>query len=324
MRISPAIFVPYGIPMDFFLTLGSTTFFGERKEGVARLEFTKEPRFKPYSWDYMRKNTAEQTWHRLESKKLDTQFLHTMIHGLSCSPFEASAILDSVYRIYAPYFETSGTMKPGQVLFQVLSIENGPNIAIKESKQVTVTLTMDDPQKDIPVRKQLGVIGLRHHRIQRVCVEAFQQGGVLTVEDLAYRLFNCGQRTICRDLQFLRSRGIQVPLRSVITDMGRTLSHRATIIEQWLKGSEYSDIARRTFHSVSSVSNYVDKFKRVVALSSEEYDVNTIAFLVKLSAPLVETYFHLWRESVIVPHRKKELASLGKKNTPKNRHASRG
>ena len=312
--MSPAIFVPYGIDPAFSLTLGSTTIFGERKEGVARLEFTKDRPLQQTPGNHMRKNTSEQTWYRLESKSLDTQFLHTMITGLNCSQFEASAILESVYRIYAPYFDMSGTLKPGQVLFQVLSIENGPNAVIAKSKQITVTLTMDDPHEDIPVRKQSGVIGLRHHRMQRVCVEAFQQGGVLTVEDLAYRLFNCGQRTICRDLQILRSRGVQLPLRSVITDMGRTISHRAVIVEQWLKGSEYSDIDRKTFHSVSSVRNYIDKFKRVVSLSDEPYDVNTIAFLAKLSAPLVETYFRLWRESAIVAHRKKELACLGKKN----------
>jgi hypothetical protein len=224
-------------------------------------------------------------------------------------------VLDSVYKIYAPYFETSGSLKPGQILFQVLSIENRPSVPLANSEQITVTLTLDDTREDLQIRKERGVVGLRCHRIERICTEAFQQGGVLTVEDIAYRLFNCGQRTICRDLQSMRKEGIIVPLRSIITDMGRTISHRVLIVTEWLKGNEYSDIARRTFHSIPSVKNYIEKFKRVVVLSSENYDVHSIAFLVKLSAPLVEEYYRLYQESPIVTHREKELKSFIKKNS---------
>ena len=260
-------------------------------------------------------DSSRQKWDRLAQKHLDTQFLHETIEGLSCSPYEATAVLDSVYKIFAPYFETSGSLKPGQILFQVLSIENRPSVPLANSKQITVTLTLDDTREDLPIRKERGVVGLRCHRIERICTEAFQQGGVLTVEDLAYRLFNCGQRTICRDLQSMRKEGIIVPLRSIITDMGRTISHRVLIVTEWLKGNEYSDIARRTFHSIPSVKNYIEKFKRVVVLSSENYDVHSIAFLVKLSAPLVEEYYRLYQENPIVTHREKELKSFIKKNS---------
>ena len=62
-------------------------------------------------------NTSLQKWNRLAQKQLDQQFLNEIITGLQCSPFEANAILDTVYKVYAPYFETSGTLKPGQILF---------------------------------------------------------------------------------------------------------------------------------------------------------------------------------------------------------------
>ena len=68
-------------------------------------------------------NSSLTKWKRLSQKQLDQQFTYEIVHGLQCSPFEASAILDSVYQVYAPYFETSGTLKPGQLLFQVISAE---------------------------------------------------------------------------------------------------------------------------------------------------------------------------------------------------------
>lgn len=258
-------------------------------------------------------NSSLGKWDRLSQKRLDQQFTHEIIHGLQCSPFEASAILDTVYNVYASYFETSGTLKPGQMLFQVIAVETSASTRLSEAKQVTVTLTVDAGAEDLMVRKSGGVQALRRHKMQRICVEAFQQGGLLTVEDLANRLFNCGQRTISRDLEALRQQGITLPLRSTIKDMGRSISHRSLIIEQWSQGREYSEIARNTYHSVSSVKNYVNKFKRVIALIDEGYDVHTIAFLVKLSASLVESYHQLYQRVKMVRHRRRELRSFLKK-----------
>jgi len=255
-------------------------------------------------------NSSLKKWDRLAQKQLGQQFMNEIIHGMQCSPFEANAILDTVYKVYAPYFETSEAIKPGQILFQVVSLENGASIHLENCKQITVTLTLDTGEEDLKIREKEGVIGLRQYRIQRVCEEAFQQGGLLTVEDLANRLFNCGERTISRDLKALKEKNIVLPLRSTIKDMGRSISHRSLIVQEWLLGKEYSEISRNTHHSVPSVRNYVNKFKRVIALAEEGFDVNSIAFLVKLSASLVEVYHHLYRSLDILPHRRSELKSF--------------
>lgn len=259
-------------------------------------------------------NTSVQKWDRLAQKQLDQQFMNEIVHGLQCSPFEAKAILGTVYRVYAPYFETSGTLKPGQILFQVISIDEGPSTHLADSKQIAVTLTLDAGEEDLRLREKRGVIGLRRHRIQRVCVEAFQQGGLLTIEDLANRLFNCGQRTLSRDIQTLREEDIVLPLRSTIKDMGRSISHRSIIVKEWLKGREYTEISRNTHHSVGAVKNYIEKFKRVISLAEQGFDTHTIAFLVKLSAVLVKQYYHLYQSVPVVTHRRAELQCFLKKN----------
>ncbi|MFH2029104.1 MAG: DUF1670 domain-containing protein [Bacteroidota bacterium] len=269
-------------------------------------------------------NSSLKKWDRLAQKQLGQQFVNEIIQGLQCSPFEANAILDTVYKVYAPYFDTSGSLKPGQILFQVVTIENGASIHLENCKQITVTLTLDGEDEDLKIREKGGVIGLRQYRIQRVCEEAFQQGGLLTVEDLANRLFNCGERTISRDLKALKEKNIVLPLRSTIKDMGRSISHRSLIVKEWLLGKEYSDISRNTHHSIPSVKNYVNKFKRVVALAEEGFDVNSIAFLVKLSASLVGEYHQLYQTLDIVSHRRSDLKSFLKQqeNLQKGRQYS--
>lgn len=259
-------------------------------------------------------NSSTDRWIRLESKSLDQQFLNEIIHGLNCSPFEASAVLDTVYNVFGSFFDSGASLKPGQIRLQILSIDAKVSQSISESKQISVVLTVNDDKEDLRVRKQDGVIGLRRHKILRVCQEAFDQGGLLTVEDLAYRLFNCGTKTICRDLAYFRKNDIFVPLRSTVKDVGRTLSHRLLIIKLWAQGKEYSEISLNACHSLSAVQNYVDKFKRTIALSKEGYDINRISFLLRISASLVEQYVNLYHKLDFAAHREKELSSFLKKS----------
>ena len=259
-------------------------------------------------------NSNLYRWDRLAAKSLDQQFVNEIIHGLNCSPFEAEAVLETVYRVFGDFFDTSENLKPGQIKLPVLSIEASCSQRLAEAKQITVTLTMTDDKEDLPIRKQFGVVGLRRHRIQRVCQQALDQGGLLTVEDLAYRIFNCGMRTICRDLQHFRKNDTFIALRSTVKDIGRTLSHRVLIIKQWAKGKEYSEISRSTSHSLKAVHNYVDKFKRTIALCNAGYNVTKISFLLRLSAALVEEYIDIYQQLKFVDHREQELKSFLKKS----------
>jgi hypothetical protein len=261
-------------------------------------------------------NTALQLWERLAAKQLDQMFKQHITDGLNCSPFEAEAILQNVHDTYAAFFQCAPGLQPGQLSLQVVSIEASPGPRLTHCPQILVTLTWEDPATDLAARKRGGVAALRRHRLVRVCHEAFQQGGLLTLEDLAYRLFNCGQRALCRDLHALRQADISPPLRSTIKDIGRTLSHRRRVVELWLDGQEYSQIAKTAFHCISSVRNYVEKFKRVALLQAEGFDLQSVAFLARLSQPLAQQYLALLKDKKAIRHRKAELRPPIKKNTP--------
>ena len=250
-------------------------------------------------------NSSIGKWERLRQKQQDVQFMNRLQSGLNCSPFEAKAILNCVYEVYQPYFDNTASMKPGQILFEVVTVENSANEKLSDCQMKTVVLTLDAGEDDLRVRQQEGVIGLRRYRLQR--------GGLLTVEDIANRLLNCGERTVTRDIKVLKDNGISLPLRSTIKDMGRSVSHREMIVKEWLLGKEFSEIARKTNHSIEAIANYVEKFKRVVCLAKDNHEINTIAFLVKISVCLAQQYYDLYQTLQIVPTRKEELEILVKK-----------
>ena len=262
-------------------------------------------------------NTSIERWNRLQAKSLDSQFVNEMVTGLNCSPFEAEAIVEKVHEIYTPLMETSQGLKPGQIQMTVIDASVAPNVPLKKAKQRLVTLTLHAGQEDIETRKKGSVPLLRQKRLSRMCQEAFQQGGLLTLEDLA-NLFNCGVRTLINDLAALRKEGNVPPLRSTTKDMGRAITHRSLIITLWLQGFEYSEIARKASHSVDSVANYVDKFKRCAALFTSGFDIHTVALMVKLSTALTKEFQRIHSNIQGVPHRLRELEEFLKKNRVRN------
>ena len=144
-------------------------------------------------------NTSLAHWSRLQAKSLDAQFKNEMVVGLNCSPFEAQVIVEKVHEIYTPLLETSQGLKPGQIQLIVIDASVAPNVALAKAKQRLVTLTLQAGDEDIEARKTGSIAELRRKRLCRMCQEAFQQGGLLTLEDLA-NLFNCGVRTLVNDL----------------------------------------------------------------------------------------------------------------------------
>lgn len=67
-----------------------------------------------------------------------------IIHGLNCSPFEASAVLEAVYNVFGDYFDSSDNLKPGQIRVSIVSIEANSGQRLSHAKQVTDTLTLTD------------------------------------------------------------------------------------------------------------------------------------------------------------------------------------
>lgn len=249
---------------------------------------------------------------RLRAKNLDQQFRNRIERGMGCSPFVSEAICSVVKEVYLPTLHSFNNLQPGQMLFSCLSHTNGPSVAIKDAQMINITLTIDSGADDYEIRSKHGIESLRRHRLMRFCSEAHSQGGLLTVEDLAYRIFNVGERTIHRDLAFLRNQNHWPPLRSTVKDIGRTVTHRTLLIKHWLIGDELSDLERKYNHSLSAIENYINTFKRVIVLQHQKYSVEDSAYLLKISQPLVQAYRQLYADysDRAVSHRKSELHDL--------------
>jgi hypothetical protein len=263
---------------------------------------------------------------RLNAKTLDSMFRRRIEEGANCSPFVSQAILAAVKEVYSIGPEDAGQqLGLGQIRLLVVAAEEPAGKSLEECQKVTVLLTLDAGQEDFQVRVSHGVEGLRRARILRVTAEAREQGGLLSYEDLAFRLFNCGVRTIVRDIQALHRRDIAVPTRGQQQDIGPGQTHRVQAVRLYLQGLEANEIARRLYHTIASIENYVTTFSRVAFLASKGYSDDAIAFVIRRSTPLVAAYRKLLAEFQAKPSARRRLKEiLGRADTTAMPAAKKG
>jgi hypothetical protein len=236
---------------------------------------------------------------RADAKTLDNLFRRRIEAGANCAPFVSQAILQTAKEVFPLDPEQIvNQLGLGQVKLLVVAATEPAGKALDDCQKVTVCLTLDASKDDFEVRCRRGVIGLRRARLLRLASEAREQGGLLSHEDLGFRLLNCGLRTIVRDIQVLRRAGVEVPTRGQQQDIGPGQTHRAQAVRLFLEGLEPNEVAHRLYHTLGSIENYLTTFARVAFLARKGYGDDEIAFVIHRSSVLVAAYRQLLAESL--------------------------
>ena len=270
------------------------------------------------------RNSKKERLHRLESKSLDARFIQEIQKGLNCSPFEAHAVLEVVKELYLPFFDEAAPMAPpGKITLMVVAAEEPAGKPLAQCAQVPVCLSLHRGREDDRLLHKHGSQVFRRARIADLCQEALSQGGLLTREDLAFHVFFCSPRTISRDLAALRAQNpsAPMPLRSVVHDIGPMLTHRVEIVRLALQGKTTTQIRDATRHCPEAISNYVSTFTRCAQLASKGIQPGQIAFLLRRSRALVESYLDLLEACQSEPtmaYHLEQLLSLGRAPSKKN------
>ena len=226
---------------------------------------------------------------RLQAKSPEEAIIGQISRDFNLAPFMARTQYEQMRRYFEQYLGLSRDV--GQMTFLAVSADTPPGCALVDCPRIAITLTLDSPD-DIEALRS-GVAALRRSKIQRLTVEAQEQGALLTQEDLA-RLLCTSRSTVKRDIAYLRSQDIAVPTRGQVRDIGRGVSHKAQIVGDWLAGYTFSDIQRRRWHSIASIERYCDDFLRVIRLHTRGLDVTEIRVCTGLSERLIHEYLELY------------------------------
>lgn len=228
---------------------------------------------------------------RLQQKNVSESIVAGLGKDFNLAPMVARTLYEHLREsLDSCYAEQQGV---GQVRYLAVSRESPVGRSVAECERQVVQLTLYGSE-DLAVMSQ-GMAALRRRRILRLTEEAYEQGGLLTHEDLACLLCS-SLATVKRDVKALRNQGLVVPTRGQVKDIGKGVSHKTQIVSDYLAGYTFSEIERRQRHSVNAIRRYCGDFVRVIRLQEKGFAVSEMHRVLGFSARLIEEYLQLYAE----------------------------
>lgn len=228
---------------------------------------------------------------RLKSKDARAAIIQKLATDFNLTPLIAEAF----YQQLGLYFQEHANIElsSGEVAYEAVAAEEPASKHIRLTRKVTVRLKLLDFSSDLETLVSYGLAGLRRHRLARLTRQAYDQGALLSYEDLAM-LLTTSPATVKRDAAHLRHEGQFIMTRGTKKDMGPGLSHKTVILDLYFKGYAFTDIERITNHSETSVQRYLADFLQVASLYRQDFAPNQIRLISQKSERLVREYIQLY------------------------------
>jgi hypothetical protein len=158
---------------------------------------------------------------RLAANDAESAIVARICEDFNLTPVLARAHFEQMAR----YFSEFGRMalQPGELCCLAVVTDEPPGKPIVACRKVQVALELATPE-DQAVLRERALAAMRRQRLARLARQAQVQGGLLTVEDLAY-LTCSSTATVKRDLAECRAAEVAVPTRGQIRDIGPGVSH---------------------------------------------------------------------------------------------------
>lgn len=229
---------------------------------------------------------------RLEVKRVSEAIIERIEHDFNLAPLVARTLFGQIRRYFESYYQLKNDS--GQLSYLAVSAASPAGQKLRESRRVTVKLSLYAADDLVAMRQGIGA--LRQGRIKRLTEEAYEQGGLLSHEDLSC-LLSSSLSTIKREVSKLRGEELTVPTRGQIKDIGKGVSHKRQIVADYLAGYTFSEIEWRRKHSVGSIERYCHDFVRLIRLKEKKLSLTDMRRTTGLSERLIKQYLALYEES---------------------------
>ena len=212
-------------------------------------------------------------------------------------PWVVELFVDKLLELVDSYRITPERLKPGQTVWPAVAVHERPRYRkpMTETQLVPVVITLADQDEVQDLRTRVKRREILQRGLVRAANDAYAQGGLLTVTDLAL-LFNHSASWISELIRDYEAKARKVvPRRGSIHDLGRTVSHKWIICRlAYVEGKLTPAIARETYHSAAAVDNYILGLARVYfATVEQEMTPEEASFALQQPLYLVEEYIKM-------------------------------
>lgn len=205
-------------------------------------------------------------------------------------------IADDICQLRDEFYPRSGQEAYGNLTWVTTSSDNKkPKLGqrVEDYKNTRITLRLIN-EEDIDMQENLSSIERDKAKIVRLINSAYEQGGLLTIEELAL-MVNRTQMSVSRRVgEYQEEHQIVLPLKRQQTGHGSRNHPQEIILELYEKKVAPPDIARQVNHSQEAVDRYIKDYERVKFLVRRGLDIIEISHLTGRGKQVVK---HTWRYS---------------------------
>jgi hypothetical protein len=243
--------------------------------------------------DYLKKKFApflEKTLENAVAHQIATEF--PRIGG----PRMQKLCAEIVLAVVAAHIRPAETIRCSQLLWMAISVDDPPSRGktTRSTRHVPVTLDLITPAEIEQIIARRPKAEILEGRCVRLCIQACEQGALLSGCDLAL-ILNLSETVISSALTGYEKRtGTVVPRRATVHDVGTGVTHKKIICRlRYLEGKSSEQIGRETFHSLDSVDRYLGDFDRVRHCRLQGLSPGETAHAMQRSEGLIRQYLSI-------------------------------
>ena len=246
--------------------------------------------------------TTDYTEVRIKKRSLPDLLVHKFLteYGYDHGPVIARAIVDDILTTVRRCYPER--VPPKTVVWLAVRRESHgqrKGLAVSDLIPVQLALIVDSEVRlliDPHLRRERKARrAFNRARFARWCLEAYNQGGVLTQLDLSLLSGLSVHYISCAIREYEHETGSIVPTRGTVHDIGPSVTHKPEVIRRWLRKESPARIARALNHSQASVDRYISDYQKVrtLALKFPSADLPALA---GLAVSVVQQYLALLRD----------------------------
>lgn len=207
-------------------------------------------------------------------------------------PILRNKLIDELIKILEKVLPLKDHLKPGQIVWNVVSISTRADSL--NPRFVPVILTIIDEEHIDKLSKGAPMSEIMKQAIVRIIQEAYAQGGLLSMRDIGLLTWRYGGTISQHRKKYEQEQNVTLPHTGSLQDMGSCISHKTMIIKKIeIDKKDPYTVAKETNHSMSAVDRYIKDFNRVRICHEDGKDTNFISLATGLNKYVVNEYIKL-------------------------------
>ncbi len=208
-----------------------------------------------------------------------------------------STIADELIAIFNSNNREIQTIKPGQILWNALHKDTRADSRNRRLVPVVLTIVADEDISKL--EKKLSPVENRQNMIARITKEAYAQGALLSMRDIALLTTTSVENISLNRKRYEMKNSCSLPQTGTLHDMGSCITHKYQIVYKYvIEKKDPIIIAKETNHTLSAVDHYLKDYNRVKLLYQDKKQPEYIKAATALPIHVIKQYIDIINQYV--------------------------